>query len=85
MGTASKYDGGGLRQLGGRPCVGVVFVLDVSGSMGGRFYRRDMKEMRRGADVDKVFYFILFLFFFIFSLFFRFFLFFHLTSFFLSF
>eukprot|EP00009_Paramoeba_aestuarina_P002688 CAMPEP_0201515550 /NCGR_PEP_ID=MMETSP0161_2-20130828/7086_1 /ASSEMBLY_ACC=CAM_ASM_000251 /TAXON_ID=180227 /ORGANISM="Neoparamoeba aestuarina, Strain SoJaBio B1-5/56/2" /LENGTH=419 /DNA_ID=CAMNT_0047912405 /DNA_START=31 /DNA_END=1287 /DNA_ORIENTATION=- len=53
VGTASKYDGGGLRKLGGRPPVGLVFVLDVSGSMGGTFHPRSTKEMRAGADINK--------------------------------
>ena len=39
--------------MGGRPEVGVVFVLDVSGSMGGRFYKREGKEIRGGGEVRK--------------------------------
>ena len=48
MGTSSKYDGAGLRQLGGRPPVALMFVLDISGSMGSPFYTQSAKGLRRG-------------------------------------
>ena len=53
VGTSSKYDGGGMRRLGGRGPVQLVFVLDVSGSMGGRFRNLNSKMMRGGVKVDK--------------------------------
>lgn len=47
MGSASKFDGNGLRKCGGRPPVQLVFLLDVSGSMNSRFYTRSSKQMRK--------------------------------------
>ncbi len=46
---SSMYDGPGLRQHGGRPCVELVFVLDVSGSMGDRFQEVTLKQARQGT------------------------------------
>lgn len=50
MGMSSKYDGAGLRQLGGRPPVALVFVLDISGSMGSKFYTQNAKQLRSGSS-----------------------------------
>jgi len=48
MGMASKFDGSGLRNLGGRPPVELVFALDISGSMSSSFDLLDEKKKREG-------------------------------------
>jgi len=46
LGTSSKFDGTGLVKAGGRPPVHLMFVLDISGSMGSLFYERSAKQLR---------------------------------------
>jgi len=48
MGMASKFDGAGLRNLGGRPPIELVFALDISGSMSSSFDILDEKKKREG-------------------------------------
>jgi hypothetical protein len=51
LSATSKYDGSGLRLLGGRPPVALVFVLDISGSMGEEFHTKSSKQLRSGVTV----------------------------------
>ena len=54
LGVSSKYDGPGLRRHGNRPPIELVFVLDISGSMGDTFRNLSAKALRQGPSVVNV-------------------------------